>query len=941
MPASTHLDRRIVGPLGLLLTLAAGCGEVDPLPPSADAGPPPAAVRPPRVDAFRARTASVAPGQGAELEWSVFDARGVQIRSDGLSWRHDGPATGTVTTPPFEAPQRFVLTAEGQGGVAVAEIEVGLELPPQAAAIESFEVFPERFEGAGADLRLSWRATGRLRLEIDGEPQADFPGNEATFWALYVREPTLFTLIAESEDERVERSVQVRRSGRELEPNDERGSAGFLDRDGRASGQIEPAGDVDWFVLEVPAGSHLWAEVTDGDGGCALDSQLELWGPDPERPGQIRFLTLSDDADGRLCAVIDPAVDAAALELEAGRHYLSVRGFDARARGPYALNVRVGAAECGNGLVEPSRGETCDAPQRQCQDCQLLFDGAAPIRGPDISERRALPLSPGEERFVEVVVEAEAVVGAELRDGDGRCRSGLELSLMDPARSGGRTALVLDDGLRSPCGELRTVSRSPGRYVLRARSASAVEGAYVDVRVANPGCGDGILSTRGGEQCDDGNLQAGDGCSSDCTWAPVATATSIAPLTIPDRNLRFIAVDVEQPGSSVTASVAGAGADHVVLSLHDAGFLLLGEAPRGLPLGGPGVGTSFATDLPAGRHYVGLRRTRVDGGLLTVAVGTRAPRCADGLVQTRVGESCDDGFRVSGDGCDDQCRLELGAPLIEIPGAGFPQVAGVVPSTGALHFGIRTSTVVRLSSVGTGHPQIFRCDPPADTDLRLTLLDGQLREILVADGATGCPQISQEHIGPGDWYLRLEVIGGRSIDPVQLRVFAGPGRCGDGGLDDNEACDDANLTGGDGCSSVCRWEAGADTEHEPNDDAETAEALPARVGGAVVKRLGAVHTFDRDLYRIDIGRWQEVALDARTAEPQTSFFCRPDTMLRLLDARGQVIAENDDDPERNGGCSRLDLTGARRLLEGTYYLEVTAGPMARRVPLYVLEVTLR
>jgi cysteine-rich repeat protein len=38
-------------------------------------------------------------------------------------------------------------------------------------------------------------------------------------------------------------------------------------------------------------------------------------------------------------------------------------------------------------------------------------------------------------------------------------------------------------------------------------------------------CGDGVVTSRRGEQCDDGNLVAGDGCSPECTWEWLAMRT--------------------------------------------------------------------------------------------------------------------------------------------------------------------------------------------------------------------------------------------------------------------------------------------------------------------------------------------------------------------------------------------------------------------------------
>lgn len=921
----------------LLLGALSACGSDPPLPSPLDLGPAPDPIRPPTIARFEALTATVSEGEPARLEWAVTEAEAVELRSDRLGFRIDVPLTGTATTPALDVSTRFILSAEGPGGVSLAEVAIAVVAPPEPAAIESFEAFPERFEGAGADIRLSWRAEGELRLFANRDP-LDFPGQETTFWTVYVRAPTLFTLVAERDGRSVERSVQVRRSGVELEPNDERGSAGFLDRDGRAVGSIGRSGDVDWYAVDVPEGGNLFAEVTNGARGCDFDSQLELWGPDPERPGQIRFLALADDAGGRSCARLDPADEPRALEMLAGRHYLTVRGFDARAVGPYELNVLVAGPECGNGLVEPSRGENCDAVGPGCADCQLVFEGDMPFRGPDASETRPASLVPGRDRFFEILLEREAVVGARLRDGDGRCPTGLELALLDPLRSGGSTALVLDDGRRSDCGELRTASRPAGRYVLRARSAGPLVQPRVSVRIATPGCGDG-LRQEGVEACDDGNLSDDDGCSSTCEWSAVATATATPiRLSVQDRSLRFVSVDVLQPGASVTASVAESVAEDVVLSLYDEDFERLGEAPSGAPLG---AGSAFAVNLPRGRYSVGLRRVRPADAPIPLTVRAVSPECSDGILQTRANETCDDGNTLPGDGCDAGCRLELAAPVVELPDPARPLLGGRVPVGGALYFGIRTSTVVRLLSVRAGHPQVARCDAPADTDLRMTLLDETLREVIADEGtAFTCPLITQEHMGPGDAYLRLESLTGRSLDSVFVQIFSATGQCGDGGLDDNEACDDGNRSSGDGCSPSCRWEPNAGGESEPNDLPSEAEVLGVRVGGPVVERLGAIHTFDRDVYRFSVGRWQEVALTAKLVDSRLDPFCSVDTYLRLLDDRGQVVAENDNDPNRSGGCSFLELVGARRLFEGTYDLEVSAGPSRSRVPMYTLEVML-
>ncbi|KAK9318955.1 hypothetical protein V1517DRAFT_342179 [Lipomyces orientalis] len=40
--------------------------------------------------------------------------------------------------------------------------------------------------------------------------------------------------------------------------------------------------------------------------------------------------------------------------------------------------------------------------------------------------------------------------------------------------------------------------------------------------------------------------------------------------------------------------------------------------------------------------------------------------CGDGIVQPRLGEQCDDGNNVNGDGCSSNCTIEIPVPLIPI-----------------------------------------------------------------------------------------------------------------------------------------------------------------------------------------------------------------------------------------------------------------------------------
>lgn len=89
-------------------------------------------------------------------------------------------------------------------------------------------------------------------------------------------------------------------------------------------------------------------------------------------------------------------------------------------------------------------------------------------------------------------------------------------------------------------GEVETMSftntsGAPATHIIAVRSYYADAGPFVlSVRYVTPGCGGGAVEA--GEQCDDGNTTAGDGCSPTCTLeAADATFTATdTPLAIPD-----------------------------------------------------------------------------------------------------------------------------------------------------------------------------------------------------------------------------------------------------------------------------------------------------------------------------------------------------------------------------------------------------------------------
>jgi fibro-slime domain-containing protein len=216
-------------------------------------------------------------------------------------------------------------------------------------------------------------------------------------------------------------------------------------------------------------------------------------------------------------------------------------------------------------------------------------------------------------------------------------------------------------------------------------------------------CGDGQMGPR--EVCDDANAEGGDGCSADCR--SIETDFSCAT-----------------PGAPCTSNVV-CGDKHLVGSeLCDDGNLSAGD----------GCSATCSLELGYACRVVGA--------------SCRAASCGDGL---RVGtEECDDGNKLNSDGCDDHCRV----------------VSGFVCTLGM---------------------------PSADTCRATSCGDG------LTEGSEQCDDGPNDKPYDGCYKCQREPVctnqGCASV-------------CGDGIKFADEACDDGNTRSGDGCSSSCAKEAG-------------------------------------------------------------------------------------------------------------------------------------
>jgi fibro-slime domain-containing protein len=238
-------------------------------------------------------------------------------------------------------------------------------------------------------------------------------------------------------------------------------------------------------------------------------------------------------------------------------------------------------------------------------------------------------------------------------------------------------------------------------------------------------CGNGKVE--GNEVCDDHNAQSGDGCSSDCLAVEPGFACST-------------------PGQACTA-IQGGGycGDGVVESGEQCDD---GDKPDAGSANGDGCSSTcqievgFTCPVP-GKPCVPLEY------------------CGDGVIQSSLGEACDDHNAIPGDGCSGICKIE---PGYSCPTAGAKCVNIWVCGNGKVDPG-------------------ETCDDGNTTD---TPTDGCTANCTV-DPGWSCPKAA-------------DGTGGACKQAINI--------CGDAIISGGEECDDGGSASNDGCSSTCQVESG-------------------------------------------------------------------------------------------------------------------------------------
>ncbi len=292
-------------------------------------------------------------------------------------------------------------------------------------------------------------------------------------------------------------------------------------------------------------------------------------------------------------------------------------------------------------------------------------------------------------------------------------------------------------------------------------------------------CGNAVLEPKYGEQCDDGNNTAGDGCAADCKIESGGHTACVNAACV-----NVLGPGINQCGTNADCMkndhlscvvvnacsiTPGPGSDlcNKGLDCSQMHLACVGLTCQGVP--GPGSNTCTAN----GNECTQLQHVACVGSACTVVNGAGtntcstnasclAWKCGNGILEPQGAEQCDDGNTAAGDGCSSACKLE--------------------------HIDLCPNNKV---------------DPGEQCD------DGNSVD---GDGCTQFCQLETSLCGNGV----LDPQAGEQCDDNNRTAGDGcsatcklenVGLCGNSKIDPGEQCDDGNKTNGDGCTQFCQLES--------------------------------------------------------------------------------------------------------------------------------------
>lgn len=804
----------------------------------------------PPILAFRVAPNPVAIGAAITLTWQTATATAVSILRDGVSIHESALNDSSFTTTQTSTASDYTLIVANAIGSNTETVTVyGHNVP----AIETFTVEPAIFPANGsvtATITYEVSDFATLDLFMNGVPLASFnridvsPTTTSTSGVLYVQVSSLtdFTLFAVSAAGQQAESRQVRQLVSKVEPNDTPETATPYVIGTVATAAIDPSGDVDWYAITVPANGWLRVETSNLAGGCDTISDTQITVFSSTTASAEDQIAINDDLGiGEYCSRLTPfnevptATDAL-KNLPAGTYYVRVRAspFDPTQTFDYLFSATVGAASCGNGLYETSVLEECDDGNVSAGDgCDAVcaFE-VNPIVITAPGGSTIVTLTPGGFQLVQIETstggESLGVVAA---DANGTCNvidtamvltnaqfQGLgEKTGGGPTGSAGTCAAIL-----FPADRFATDLEHGTYYVAVINESTTAGQATVTVTLNPPVCGNSLLTTNSGEECDDGNTANGDACDSNC---------QIEIATLPSANILTYPGGISAVGEHDFIPVIVTAETYIVASVHvpnasvacadDPSIALTGSTmtPRiasGIVNGGPNnacatVGPAVATRVMPGNYFIEVWDNGDDGIIsgYQVRISSRpVDVCGNGLAEGA--EFCDDGNTTSGDGCSATCAAETAVLPSALPFV-YTGAISVLGESDLHPFTVTQETLIRVET--------FVAARPACTgDTEIHILDANM-VVLGSDdddGVNACSLITPNdtfaRLLPGNYFIRINEFDNNAlIGAYEIVVQSfGINVCGNFVIDSGEVCDDGNTAAGDGCSAVCQVETTCD-----------------------------------------------------------------------------------------------------------------------------------
>lgn len=255
-----------------------------------------------------------------------------------------------------------------------------------------------------------------------------------------------------------------------------------------------------------------------------------------------------------------------------------------------------------------------------------------------------------------------------------------------------------------------------------------------------PVCGDDFIDLIGGEVCDDGNTESGDGCSEDCLTAELEPLCEEAAVLAEDTDVSGTTVDGPTGYPSLCDPFIGTRVATYTYVAPAAGRVRLtldSEADLRLSVyedcADPATELGCQNDAEADKLVLDLDVTP-DAPLFVIVRGSSPPEegeftihaefteaiCGDGVT---VGpEACDDGNESGGDGCSADC---LAIEWEEVC-ASLPVLSTSSANTGTTTGEQNLFETGSLCAVESGQPErAYTFTAPSDGTLTLTLTQPQ------------------------------------------------------------------------------------------------------------------------------------------------------------------------------------------------------------------------